>query len=77
MIMDTLLESVNEILDLYKEDDKRCGGYSMTEWLIDSAPEDYNEYSIDWLTLKGRADDMYYMLEKIKGVVEGMKEELQ
>ena len=77
MIMNTLLESVNEILDLYKEDDKRCGGYSMTEWLIDSAPEDYNEYRIDWLTLKGRADDMYYMLEKIKGVVERMKEEMR
>lgn len=73
--MNTLLESVNEILDLYEKDNKRCGGYSMTGWLIDSAPEDYNEYRIDWLTLKRRADDMYYMLEKIKGVVEGMKEE--
>ena len=72
--MDTLLESVNEILDLYEEDNKRCGGYSMTGWLIDSAPEDYNEHRIDWSTLKGRADDMYYMLEKIKGVVEGIKE---
>lgn len=59
----------NKILDIFRNDEKRFGGFSATERLHDSAPEDYVESRTDWDTLKDHADDMYYMLKDIYDII--------
>ena len=59
----------NKILDIFKNDEKRFGGFSATERLHYSAPEDYVESRTDWDTLKDHADDMYYMLKDIYDII--------
>lgn len=72
--MDEVKNKLEEILSLFKKDEDRCGGYSMTEYSHITAPEDYIESRTDWSVLQDRADDMYYMLSDIKTLVEQCKE---
>lgn len=67
-------EKIEKILKVYEEDDARFGGYTATERLHISAPEDYVESRTDWLSLQNHADDMYYMLSDIKNLVEQCKD---
>lgn len=72
--MDVIKEKLEKILSLYQEDEYRCGGYSMTQYSHITAPEDYIESRTDWNTLQSRADDMYYMLDEIKSIIDECKE---
>lgn len=71
--MDAIKEKLEEILSIYKENEERCGGYEMTRYSHIDAPEDYIESRTDWNTIKDRAEDMYYMLNDIKIIVEQCK----
>lgn len=75
-IKNTLLTQVNEILDIYENDEKRQGGYSMTEYFNNTAPEDYNEDRMSFNDLRDYADSMYYMLTDIKSAIEKLKEDI-
>lgn len=70
---EAIKEKISEILKVYKDDELRFGGYTATERLHISAPEDYIESRIDWLSLQNHADDMYYMLNDIKNLLEECK----
>lgn len=72
--MDAIKEKLEKILSIYKDDEERCGGYEMTRYSHIDAPEDYIESRTDWDTIRDRADDMYYMLNDIKIIVEQCKE---
>ncbi len=72
-----LLEKINEINTIFADDDNKCGGYHMTEYFNNTAPEDYCEERIDWRDLQSNADDMYYMLNEIRCIVEQMKDEIE
>lgn len=72
--MDVIKEKLEKILSIYQEDEERCGGYEMTRYSHIDAPEDYIESRTDWVTIQERADDMYYMLNEIKFIVEQCKE---
>ena len=67
-------EKLEKILSLYKENEERCGGYEMTRHAHLDAPEDYVESRTDWDTIRDRAEDMYYMLDEIKFIVEQCNE---
>lgn len=68
--METIKEKLKQILEIYKNDENRFGGYTAIERFHESAPEDYIESRTDWNTLKNYADDMYYMLIDIKDLIE-------
>jgi hypothetical protein len=72
--MDAIKEKLEKILSIYQEDEERCGGYEMTRYSHIDAPEDYIESRTDWNTIRDRAEDMYYMLNDIKIIVEQCKE---
>lgn len=72
-IKNTLLEKIDEILDIYANDEKKQGGYSMTEYFNNTAPEDYNEDRLPFNELRDNADGMYYMLTTIKFAIEELK----
>ena len=72
-----LLEKINEINTIFADDDNKCGGYHMTEYLNNTAPEDYCEERTDWRDLQSNADDMYYMLNEIKCIIGQMKDEIE
>jgi hypothetical protein len=72
--MDAIKEKLEKILSIYQEDEERCGGYEMTRYSHIDAPEDYIESRTDWDTIRNRAEDMYYMLNDIKIIVEQCKE---
>lgn len=72
-----LLEKINEIDTIFADDDNKCGGYHMTEYFNNTAPEDYCEERTDWRDLQNNADDMYYMLNEIRCIVEQMKDEIE
>lgn len=67
-------EKIDKILKVYEDDENRFGGYTATERLHIDAPEDYVESRTDWLSLQNHADDMYYMLNDIKNLVEECKD---
>jgi hypothetical protein len=67
-------EKIDKILKFYEVDEINFGGYTATERLLNDAPEDYIEYRTDWECLKKQADDMYYMLNDIKYLLEDCKE---
>lgn len=71
--MNEIKYKLEEILSLYKEDEKRFGGYTATKRLIRNAPEDYVESRTDWQTLQSHADDMYYMLSDIKDIIDDIR----
>ena len=75
-IKNTLLTQIDEILDIYTNDEKKQGGYSMTEYFNNTAPEDYNEDRLPFNELRGNADSMYYMLTDIKSAIEKLKEDI-
>ena len=75
-IKNTLLAQIDEILDIYTNDEKKQGGYSMTEYFNNTAPEDYNEDRLPFSELRGNADSMYYMLTDIKSAIEKLKEDI-
>lgn len=75
-IKNALLAQINEILDIYENDEKKQGAYSMTEYYNNTAPEDYNEDRMSFNDLRGNADDMYYMLTDIKSAIEKLKEDI-
>ena len=75
-IKNTLLTQIDEILDIYTNDEKKQGGYSMTEYFNNTAPEDYNEDRLPFSELRGNADSMYYMLTDIKSAIEKLKEDI-
>ena len=72
-IKNALLVQINEILDIYANDEKKEGGYSMTEYFNNTAPEDYNEDRLSFNELRSNADGMYYMLTDIKFAIEELK----
>ena len=72
--MEDIKNKLDEILSLYDKDEERLGGFKMTRYANNVAPEDYNENRTDWYTLRDRADDMYSMLDEIKYIVEQCKE---
>ena len=76
-IKNTLLTQIDEILDIYTNDEKKQGGYSMTEYFNNTAPEDYNEDRMSFSELRGNADSMYYMLTDIKSAIEKLKEDIE
>lgn len=76
-IKNTLLAQIDEILDIYTNDEKKQGGYSMTEYFNNTAPEDYNEDRLPFSELRGNADSMYYMLTDIKSAIEKLKEDIE
>ena len=76
-IKNTLLAQIDEILDIYTNDEKKQGGYSMTEYFNNTAPEDYNEDRLLFSELRGNADSMYYMLTDIKSAIEKLKEDIE
>ena len=67
-------EKIDKILKVYEDDETRFGGYTATQRLHIDAPEDYIESRTDWLSLQNHADDMYYMLNDIKNLVEQCKD---
>lgn len=73
MAKNTLLTQIDEILDIYANDEKKQGGYSMTEYYNNIAPEDYNEDRMSFNELKSNADGMYYMLTTIKFAIKELK----
>lgn len=75
-IKNTLLTQIDEILDIYANDKKEQGGYSMTEYNNYTAPEDYNEDRMSFNELRDNADDMYFMLTEIKSALEKLKEDI-
>ena len=75
-IKNTLLTQIQEILDIYENDEKQQGGYSMTEYYNNTAPEDYNEDRMSFIELRDNADGMYYMLTEIKYAIEKLKEDI-
>ena len=76
-IKNTLLTQIDEILGIYTNDEKKQGGYSMTEYFNNTAPEDYNEDRLPFSELRGNADSMYYMLTDIKSAIEKLKEDIE
>lgn len=76
-IKNTLLARIDEILNIYANDEKKQGGYSMTEYFNNTAPEDYNEDRMSFNDLRDYADSMYYMLTDIKSEIEKLKEEIE
>ena len=72
-----ILEKINEIDTIFADDDKKCGGYHMTEYFNNTAPEDYCEERTDWRDLQSNADDMYYMLNEIRCIIGQMKNEIE
>lgn len=76
-IKNALLTQINEILDIYANDEKKQGGYSMTEYFNYTAPEDYNEDRLSFNDLRSNADSMYYMLTDIKSAIEKLKEDIE
>ena len=76
-IKNTLIAQIDEILDIYTNDEKKQGGYSMTEYFNNTAPEDYNEDRLPFSELRGNADSMYYMLTDIKSAIEKLKEDIE
>ena len=76
-IKNTLLTQINEILDIYENDEKKQGGYSMTEYYNNVAPEDYNDDRMSFNELRSNADGMYYMLTDIKSAIEKLKEDIE
>ena len=76
-IKNTLLAQIDEILDIYTNDEKKQGGYSMTEYFNNTAPEDYNEDRMSFNELRDNADGMYYMLTEIKSAIEKLKEDIE
>lgn len=72
-----LLEKINEIDTIFADDDNKCGGYHMTEYFNNTAPEDYCEERTDWRELQSNADDMYYMLNEIRCIIGQMKDEIE
>lgn len=76
-IKNTLLAQIDKILDIYANDEKKQGGYSMTEYFNNTAPEDYNEDRLPFSELRGNADSMYYMLTDIKSAIEKLKEDIE
>lgn len=76
-IKNTLLARIDEILNIYANDEKRQGGYSMTEYFNNTAPEDYNEDRMSFNDLRDYADSMYYMLTDIKSEIEKLKEDIE
>ena len=72
-----LLEKINEIDTIFADDDNKCGGYHMTEYFNNTAPEDYCEERTDWRGLQNNADDMYYMLNEIRCIIGQMKDEIE
>lgn len=75
-IKNTLLARIDEILNIYANDEKKQGGYSMTEYFNNTAPEDYNEDRMSFNDLRDYADSMYYMLTDIKSAIEKLKEDI-
>lgn len=63
------MEKLKQIKALFEEDEKNFRGFSAMERLHESAPEDYIESRIDWNRLSEIADDMYYMLVDILGII--------
>lgn len=76
-IKNTLLAQIDKILDIYANDEKKQGGYSMTEYFNNTAPEDYNEDRMSFSDLRDYADSMYYMLTDIKSEIEKLKENIE
>ena len=76
-IKNTLLARIDEILNIYANDEKKQGGYSMTEYFNNTAPEDYNEDRMSFSDLRDYADSMYYMLTDIKSEIEKLKEDIE
>ena len=76
-IKNTLLTQIDEILDIYTNDEKKQGGYSMTEYFNNTAPEDYNEDRLPFSELRDNADRMYYMVTDIKSAIEKLKEDIE
>lgn len=76
-IKNTLLARIDEILNIYANDEKKQGGYSMTEYFNNTAPEDYNEDRMSFNDLRDYADSMYYMLTDIKSEIEKLKEDIE
>lgn len=60
---------VDKINELFEKDDNQFGGYSAMDFLRNSAPEDYNESRTDWSRLSEIADDMYFLLNDIKHII--------
>ena len=72
-----LMEQIAKIETIYAKDDNRFGGYSKTEYFNHTAPEDYCKERTSWDDLRENADDMYYMLSEIKGIISQMKDEIE
>lgn len=60
---------IDKINELFENDDNQFGGYSAMNFLRNSAPEDYNESRTDWSRLSEIADDMYFLLNDIKHII--------
>lgn len=75
-IREDIREDIKKVLQMYDDDETRCGGYWMTQYAHITAPEDYTESRTEWCELRNRADDMYYMLSDLKTIVENIKEKL-
>lgn len=69
-------ENIKKILQMYDDDETRCGGYWMTQYSNNIAPEDYIESRTEWYELRNRADDMYYTLSDIKTIILDIKDKL-
>ena len=76
-IRQKLLEKISEIDTIFADDDYKCGGYRMTKYFHNTAPEDYCEERTDWKELQNNADGMYYMLNEIRYIIEQMKDEIE
>ena len=76
-IREGISEDIKKILQMYDDDETRCGGYRMTQYSHITAPEDYTESGTEWCELQNRADDMYYMLSDIKTIIENINDKLQ
>ena len=75
-IRENISEDIKKILQMYDDDETRCGGYWMTQYSHITAPEDYIESRTEWCELRNRADDMYYTLSDIKTIILDIKDKL-
>ena len=75
-ISEDIKKDIKKILQMYDDDEMRCGGYWMTQYSHITAPEDYTESRTEWCELRNRADDMYYTLSDIKTILLDIKDKL-
>lgn len=63
-------DKIDKIAELFKNDERDYKGYFAMKSLRNTFPEDYNELRTTWSRLQDIADQMYYLLDDIKDIID-------